>query len=391
MSVVLIFAFNGATLGSWAPRTPALAEQIDAGPGRFGLALLAGSVGMLLAAAMSGRLVERFGSRAVIVASGLAVCGVLPVLGYAPSLAWFAIALFGLGMTSGALDVAMNMAGVVVERWEGKPIMPLFHAGFSFGALAGSGMAALAAAARWSPTWHFAAAAFAGGVLLVAVVRWLPGHAREIQRVTGAATGRGRPARRPTLWWLAAIALCSAIAESASSDWSALLLATEQGTGEGLAALAFAGFTLSMALARLAGSWAQARFGPARVLVSGAALAGFGLVAAATVGIPAVSYAGFVLAGVGLAGCFPIALGLAGEAGKRADGSGGEREVAFVTAIAYTGFLAGPPMIGGIAHLTSLSMSFVAVGVIAAVIAPATVAATRGLAREQPRAADLVR
>lgn len=103
------------------------------------------------------------------------------------------------------------------------------------------------------------------------------------------------------------------------------------------------------------------------------------------------SYVGFLLAGVGLAGCFPIALGLAGEAGKRSDGSGGEREVAFVTAIAYTGFLTGPPMIGGIAQLTSLSISFVAVGVIAALIAPAAVAATRQLAREQPRAADLVR
>ncbi|WP_167176249.1 MFS transporter [Saccharomonospora amisosensis] len=391
LSVVLIFAFNGATLGSWAPRTPALAEQIDAGPGRFGLALLAGSVGMLLAAAMSGRLVERFGSRAVIAVSGLAVCGVLPLLGSAPSLAWFGIALLGLGMTSGALDVAMNMAGVVVERGEGRPIMPLFHAGFSLGALAGSGTAALAAAASWSPTWHFTAAAVAGGVLLMAVVRWLPGRTREVKGVSTAATGRVSPARRPTLWWLAAIALCSAIAEGASSDWSALLLATEQGSGEGLAALAFAGFTLSMAVARLAGSWAQARFGPVRVLVSGAALAGFGLVTAAAVGIPPVSYVGFLLAGVGLAGCFPIALGLAGEAGKRSDGSGGEREVAFVTAIAYTGFLTGPPMIGGIAQLTSLSISFVAVGVIAALIAPAAVAATRQLAREQPRAADLVR
>lgn len=393
LPVVLIFAFNGALLGTWAPRTPALTEQVDTGPGPFGLALLAGSVGMLLAAALSGRLVERFGPRAVVGASGVAICAVLPVLGSASSLAWLAFALFGLGVTSGALDVAMNMAGVIVERCEGKPIMPLFHAGFSFGALAGSGSAALAAAVAWSPARHFVAAALAGGVLLAAASRWLPGPRHREGPTSQAPAGGPAPARRPALWSLAAIALCSSIAEGASSDWSALLLATEQGIGEGPAALAFAGFTLSMAFARLSGSWIQRRFGSTRLLVTGAALAGAGLMTAAVVGVAWVSYLGFLLAGVGLAACFPVALGLAGEAGRRPDGAGGEREVAFVTAIAYTGFLAGPPMIGGIAHVTSLSMAFVVVGVIASAIAPAAVVAARWDARERASSlpADVVR
>jgi hypothetical protein len=54
-----------------------------------------------------------------------------------------------------------------------------------------------------------------------------------------------------------------------------------------------------------------------------------------------------------------------------------------VTGVAYCGFLAGPPAIGVIAQLTSLSVSFVAVGLVGALIAPAAIGAWRARGREQ--------
>ncbi|TLW91139.1 MFS transporter [Saccharomonospora piscinae] len=379
-AVFVVFALNGLVLGSWAPRSPALIEQAGVGPGAFSVALLAGSVGMLLAATASGRLLERFGARLVIAVSGLALFAALTLLGSAQSLPWLAAGLLCLGATSGVLDVGMNVAGVAVERAAGKPLMPLLHAGFSVGSLVGAGAAGLAASADWSPARQFVVAAACAAVVLLAVLRPLPGVARPVDTAAPASPATLRVlARRPVLWLLAVVALGSAIAEGASSDWSALLLVTEQGVDEGAAAAAYAGFSFAMALARLVGSWAQARFGAGRVLVVGSLAAGAGLLATALAGVPWVSYAGFALAGAGLSACFPLALGLAGEAGRRADGSGGEREVAFVTAIAYAGFLAGPPMIGGVAALTSLSVSFVVVGLVAVVIAPAAAAATRRL------------
>jgi MFS family permease len=156
-----------------------------------------------------------------------------------------------------------------------------------------------------------------------------------------------------------------------------------RGVGQGAAALAFAGFQLVMALVRLAGPWAQRRFGPTRCLVAGAALAAAGLVAAAAIPVAAAGYAGFALAGAGLAASFPLALSLAGDAGKRGDGTGGEREIGFVTAIAYTGFLGGPPIIGGIAQATDYDVAFVFVALVAALIVPAAVAARRSRRREE--------
>jgi MFS family permease len=381
-AVFTVFALNGLALGSWASRTPALAAQVHAAPGVFGLALLGASVGMLAAASVAGRLVERVGARVVVAGSTTLAAASLVLIGLAPDVPRLAAALLVIGASVGLLDVAMNVAAVAVERRVRKPIMPVFHAGFSFGALAGSLAAGLAAGHGWSPARHLGVAAVVAVAVLVLVLRAVPGS-RPARSGEPVVTPGRAPSRRPVLWLLAAVALCSAIAEGASSDWSALLMTAERGVGPGAAALAFAGFQLVMALVRLSGSWAQQRFGPTRCLAAGSTLAALGLFAATVVPVAAVGYLGFALAGAGLAASFPLALSLAGDVGKRADGTGGEREIGFVTAIAYTGFLGGPPIIGGIAQVTDYSVAFGFVALVAAVILPAAVAARRSRRREQ--------
>ena len=385
VAVFTVFALNGLAIGSWATRTPALAAQVHASPGVFGLALLGASVGMLAAASAAGRVVERFGARAVVAGStGLAAVA-LVLIGFAPGVALLAGALFVVGASVGMLDVAMNVAAVAVERRTRRPLMPVFHAGFSVGALAGSLAAGLAAGHGWSPARHLTTAAVFAVVVLLPVLRAVPGSRPE--HAAAVVTGHRAPIRRPVLWLLAAVALCSAVAEGAAADWSALLMTAERGAGQGAAALAFAGFQLVMALTRLAGPWVHRRFGPTRSLVAGAALATAGFLATATVPVAAVAYVGFALAGAGLAASFPLALSLAGDAGKRGDGTGGEREIGFVSALAYTGFLAGPPIIGGIAQAVGYGAAFLFVGLVAALILPAAVAARRSRRREEARAA----
>ena len=385
IAVFAVFALNGLAVGSWASRTPALTAQVHASPGVFGLALLAASTGLLAAASVSGRLIERVGARAVVAGSTALAAVSLVLIGFAPTVPLLGGALFVMGVSIGTLDVAMNVAAVAVERRTGKSIMVVFHAGFSVGALAGSLAAGLAAGHGWSPAHHLTVAAVFTLVVLLLVVRAVPGIRPEHTGKPVATPSRA-PIRRPVLWLLAAVAMCSAIAEGASADWSALLMTAERGVGQGAAALAFAAFQLVMAVTRLVGSAVQRRFGPTRCLVGGSALAAAGLLATATIPVPAVGYAGFALAGAGLAASFPLSLSLAGDAGKRGDGTGGEREIGFVTAIAYTGFLGGPPIIGGIAQATDYSVAFVFVALVAALILPAAVAARRSRRREEAAA-----
>ncbi|MGQ0837939.1 MFS transporter [Actinokineospora sp.] len=384
-AVLVVFALNGAVFGSWASRVPALAAQVGAAEGALGLSLLGASVGMILAASVTGRLSVRYGARVLVGASAVAACAVVPALGLVPDPVLLGVALAALGASVGMLDVAMNIAAVTVVRRTDRPLMPVFHAAFSFGGLIGAGGAALAVAVGWAPLPHLAVVGMVVAVAALAVVRSVPNEV--IPEVTPVATGPV-PVRRPVLWLLAAVALCSAVAEGASADWSALFAVQYRGIGESSAAFVYGTFSVAMAITRLFGERAERRFGPERLLVGGALLAGGGLLLSTQVPVAAATFAGFALAGVGLAYAFPIALSLAGAAGRRADGTGGEREIGFVTTIAYSGFLAGPPLIGGIAHLTDLAFALAVAGVVAAVIAPAALAAAAAGRRERARRAE---
>lgn len=375
-AVSLAFGLNGFVYGTWAPRVPALADQIGAQVGALGLSLLGASIGMVIAASITGRLCAAFGARVVVAGSGIGVCLVLPVLGMVPSPLLLGVVLAGIGMAIGALDVSMNVAAVTVVRQLRRPVMPVFHACFSLGGLLGSAAAALAAAVEWSPLRHFLVVAIAGVVLTALIARSVPNEPAAPQAAPDDEPVRGTaPFRRPVLWLLAAVALCSAVAEGASAEWSALFLVDERAMSEGAAAVAYSVFSIAMALARLFGERVERRWGPERLLVGSSAIAGGGLLIAVLVPLPAAGYLGFTLAGFGLAYSFPVALNMAGVIGQRADGGGGEREIGFVTMIAYSGFLAGPPMLGGLAHLSSLAVALGVAGLIAALIGPATLGA----------------
>lgn len=374
VAVLGAFVLNGALLGSWAPRVPALAAQIGADEGALGLSLLGASVGMIAASLLAGRLCAAFGARVVMTVSGVAGSAMLPALGLARSPATFGLLLIVLGAMVGVMDVAMNVAGVTATRRTRRAIMPLFHAAFSFGTLAGSVGAAVAAGQGLAPTRHFVIVAVICGGVTVGIARWIPVEERLKVPAESGRAGRA-PFRRPVLWLLGGVALCASIAEGAAADWSALFGVQERGLSEATGALIYACFSITMACTRLCGEAIQGRWGAQRMLIGGAVIGGLGLATAVMAPSPALTFAGFAVAGVGLAYASPVVMELSGAAGRRADGGGGEREVAFATTIAYSGFLLGPPMVGGVAELTSLPVALGAVAVLVLLIGPLTLAA----------------
>ncbi|GAB2972563.1 MFS transporter [Saccharothrix stipae] len=382
IAVFAVFLFNGALFLSWAARMPALAAQVGATEATLGLALFGASVGLAVTAPFAARICARAGARKLIVVGAAVTVLAVPALTLADTPFQLGLVLFVLGACGASVDVGMNVAAVAVTRSLDRPLMPQFHAGFSVGGLVGSLGAAAAASVGWDLTRHLITVAVIGAVLMAWVIRAVPGATGE----TADTPKDDRPVlKRPLLWLLATITLCSAIAEGAASDWSALFFVNERGVSEAAAAAAYAGFSIAMATARLLGEPAQRRLGPYRLLAMGAVVAAAGLALAVLVPLPALGYVGFALAGLGLAFAFPVIMDLAGDAGKRADGTGGEREIGLVTTVAYTGFLLGPPVVGGIAHVSNLSVSLGFVAVVIALMVPAVLLARRSRAREVTR------
>jgi hypothetical protein len=79
--------------------------------------------------------------------------------------------------------------------------------------------------------------------------------------------------------------------------------------------------------------------------------------------VPWLAIAGFALIGLGVAVVVPLAFTAAGNAGPHPG-----QQIAGVATIAYGAGLVAPASVGGIAEVSSLSISFVGVAVLSALV-----------------------
>jgi MFS family permease len=377
VALCAVFSAHGFIFASWAVRVPAIKEQVGASSAALGLALLGLSAGAVATMLLAGALCHRFGSPRMTVIS----CALLSVTLVLPALAWSALSLGLLlavfGAAYGCLNVAMNSVAVDVVAALRRPVMPGFHAAWSFGGLAGAGLGGLLAP-HLSPLRHLLltalvgllVSAVAGHALLTrdAVLREAAGAAsagRTVQpRIRGSAwRGALRTGRTVGLFGL--IALCAAYDEGAIGDWGALHLRQDLGAGAGLAAAGYAAFALAEASGRLSGTALLERLGRTPALILGGLTACAGMLLASLAPDVWLALAGFAATGLGLANLFPVAIA---RAGLLAGSSG----VALTSTLGYGGFLLGPPAIGFLASafglragLTTLSFLALAAAAIA--------------------------
>ena len=352
VAVSVVFAANGVLFASLFSRLPAVQERLQLSEGELGIALLGGPVGLVAAVAPAGAGVIRSGSKRMSAFGAAGYAGGLALPALVPGLAGLFGALVLLGVASGVLDVAMNAQGVTVERRYPRRIFASLHSAFSFGALAGALAGGLAAGAGVPLGAHLAAVAVVVAVAMAAAVRLFMPDAPEARS--------GPVFARPTrpLAAIGAVALCALLAEGALNDWSAVYLAREQGATPGAAAAGLAAFSVAMGLGRLAGDALAGRTGARRLARGGLLVAAAGFAAAAAAPGAATALAAFVALGLGLAAVYPLCL----RAAAAQPGLPAAVSIAAVTSTGYTGFLAGPPLVGLLAEASSLRASFVAVG-----------------------------
>jgi predicted MFS family arabinose efflux permease len=364
VSVTGTFFLHGAVFSSWYARLPAIQERLELSPGQLGIALFGAPAGLLVAQPAIGALAARIGSRPIVAAAPLYLGAViLPAL--AADIVTLLLALVLVGAASGVLDIAMNAQGLAVERASGGHLFSSLHAAFSFGALAGAGVAAAAAGVGALP--FLAASALVGAVGVAALA---PGLLHD-RGVPGAPLF-ARPSRR--LAALGVIAFCALLAEGAVFDWSGIYLVTQVGTTARVAPLGLAGFSLLMGVGRLAGDRAAARAGPTATARGGALIAALGLGGALVSATPVAAVAGFAVMGAGLSVVFPLTL-RASAWGVHAESA---PSVAAVSTVGYGGLLVGPPVIGLLAEATDLRGALALACLLCAVAAALTTHLGRG-------------
>jgi len=345
--VAVVFAANGVAFAAFLARTPALRADLDLSVAGLGLLLLCLSAGAVAGLPLSGPIVHRVGpARAVAGAALIFVLGlvflVAGLLGGIVALAAAALVLTGVGM--GVWDVAMNVEGADVERRLGRPLMPRLHAAFSLGTVTGAGVGAGAAAVGIPLAGQAAVLALLLPPVVLGAVRWFLPVAPEESRSTGSS-GVAAAWREPRTLLIGLLVLGFAFTEGTANDWLAVALVDGYGLGEAGAALGFGVFVSAMTISRLVGGSALARFGRVPVLRASAGLALTGLLLVVFGGSVGVALVGALLWGTGAALGFPVGMSAAADDPARA-----AARVSVVSSIGYTAFLAGPPLIGMLAH-----------------------------------------
>lgn len=359
-------AFIGSGFGfaTWASRIPQVRDKLHVTPGTLGLILLCIAIGSLLAMPASGFVVARIGPArtvailSVVFAVGLALVGVGYTIGVAP----VAVGLILTGLGNGVWDVAMNVQGAAVEQALGRSIMSRFHAGWSVGTVAGAGLGAAMVALHVPVTVHLLTVAvlISVAVPLSALRGFLP-HVND--------EGKHESRRSAILAWreprtilIGIFVLCMAFTEGAGNDWLGVAMIDGYHTSDALGTLTLAVFLSAMTIGRWFGPGLLDRFGRVPVLRFCAVTAVAGLLLVVFGRAVPVALAGAAVWGLGASLGFPTGMSAAADDPRRA-----AARVSVVASVAYTAFLAGPPLIGFVGdHIGVLRALVVVAGLLGA-------------------------
>ncbi|MFC5264347.1 MFS transporter [Kribbella qitaiheensis] len=389
------YGVTGVLNALWGATLPATDARLDLGAGRLGELLMALAVGALVAMPIAGRLPDRWTGRCLLRWTMPSAALALALTALAPSAGVLIVSAVVLGIVSGALNVALSLQAVAVERASGRPVMATMHGTWTLGAVLGGALvtAGLHLGVDVQPLLLSGAAVLFTTTLALSRKLRTPdtrqsstpsedtreGVARDeaaredAARATRGEVRRGGVRRGGLVVGLGVVGAAAFITEGAATDWAGVHATRVLGATPAVGSLVYTAFFVAMTVVRFVGDPVRARLGPALTIriAGGTATTGYGLVLlAGATQTPRVGTAivGWVLAGAGMAVVWPVVVSALGTSGASA------RRLSTVTTISYGGGLVGPALIGSVASRAGLPIALLipaALAVLVAAAAPA--------------------
>ena len=345
-----LFFMLGLTFATWASRIPSIQEKLGLGDTSLGLVLFALPVGSMLSLPFTGWLVHRFGSRKVAANALLVYSLMLVLLGFVENLPQLLFVLVLFGSSGNVANISINTQAVNIEARYGRNIMASFHGLWSLAGFAAAGIGTFMIGENVFPSRHFL---LISSLILMGIAlsfRYLlPDEKREVK----AASFFIKPDRRLLL--LGVIGFCCMICEGAMFDWSGIYFQKVVGAEKSWIGAGYTAFMCTMAGGRFIADWVAHKFGFKRTVQYSGILIAAGLGVAVVFPYLVSALIGFFLVGLGVSSVVPLVYS---EAGKSINLSPGAA-LSAVSSISFLGFLIGPPLIGVVAGVFSLQLSFV--------------------------------
>ena len=223
------------------------------------------------------------------------------------------------------------------------------HGFWSLGGMIGSATGSFIAALLKSPVLHI--------VVLVIVIQIIQFKLRSqyfYRKGEHLSTEKKKSNSKMPLLIIALVGLVVMVSEGAIADWSALYLKKIILLNIKYIGFGYSAFALAMMIGRFTGDSLSKKFGSWLLITYASliAITGFLLVLILN---PAFTITGFFIVGLGFSVIVPEVYRLA----SKVEGINTAEAVSFVAATTNIGFLAGPVLLGFIAELKSLHLSFI--------------------------------
>ncbi len=303
----------------------------------------------MLSLPFTGWLTSKIGSRKVVTIALIIYSSTLVTIGLCQNILQLVVALFFFGFASNMANISVNTQAVGVESLYKKSIMASFHGLWSLAGFVGAAIGTFMIGAEVIPLHHF--------LIMTAVVFIGVAIAYQYAFPQDAKVSANQPIFvKPdkALMGLGLIAFCSLICEGAMFDWSGVYFQKVVQAEKAWVAAGYTAFMSTMAFTRFIADWLTSRLGLKRVLQLSGILTAVGLTISVVFPHMVTAIIGFLLVGAGVSAVVPLVYGVAGKTKTMAP----SMALAAVSTIGFAGFLVGPPLIGLLAGISSLRLSF---------------------------------
>ncbi|WP_295334789.1 MFS transporter [Flavobacterium sp.] len=357
LATSLFFFGMGFCFATWASRIPDIKSALQLSEADLGTLLFVMPIGQLFAMPFSGKIVTRYGSRAITILGLILYAACLPLIGLAAEKWQLAVGLFLFGLFGNFCNIAVNTQGVYTQQLFDKPIIGSFHGSWSLAGFCGALTGLLMLALELSVFQHFGIA-FVLVLIIIATNQKFMIKAKVKQETENTTYSFWKNPDK-NLLLLGVICFCGMASEGIMFDWSGVYFKEIIKAPGALVVLGYTTFMISMALGRFLSDFLVARYGARKVLMVSGLVISAGLYSAVLWPYLIPCTIAFMLVGFGVSNVVPIIFNVAGNNENVPTGIA----LTIVTSISFLGFLMGPPLIGYIAELTSLKHSFAIIGI----------------------------
>ena len=333
---------------TWVTYIPHIADKLEITEGKIGKAIFFAALGAFFMIRICRHIIDKVGvgRYAYFALISYCICFFGPFLAY--DYTSLCVSLFIFGMAGSSFAISLNSLTATIEKQDKIYVMSASHGFWSIGGMIGAATGSFIAALVHNPLIHISALVI---IILIIETRFkFHYYQRKGEHVDFV---QRRQTHFKPLFLIALVGLVIMVSEGAIADWSAMYLKKIIQLDLKYIGFGYSAFAMAMMIGRFSGDSLSFKLGSWR-LITFAVLIGISGFVLILILNPVISILGFFIVGLGFSVVVPEVYRLASnvEGIKTADA------VSFVAATTNIGFMLGPVVLGFIAELRSLHLSF---------------------------------